>query len=130
MACWIIVVDDDVTNLKMAGQILSKHNMRVTAVKSGKALLEYVEEHGFPELILLDINMPEMDGLTAAREIRATDRPDAKTIPIIALTANAFEDDVQRSLQAGLNAHLTKPVEPERLYEVLRQLIVRRAGKQ
>ena len=55
--------------------------------------------------------------------IRALNRPDAKTIPIIALTANAFDEDVQRSLQAGMNAHLSKPVEPERLYETLRRLI-------
>ena len=67
--------------------------------------------------------MPEMDGLTATKAIRALDRPDAKTIPIIALTANAFDEDVQRSLQAGMSAHLSKPVEPERLYETLAELI-------
>ena len=63
--------------------------------------------------------MPVMDGLEATRTIRALEREDAKKIPIIALTANAFDEDVQRSLQAGLNAHLSKPVEPEELYETL-----------
>ena len=63
--------------------------------------------------------MPEMDGLTATRHIRALDREDAKNIPIIALTANAFDEDVQRSLQSGLNAHLTKPIKPELLFETL-----------
>ena len=67
--------------------------------------------------------MPVMDGLEAASTIRAMDRPDAKTIPIIALTANAFDEDVQRSLQAGMNAHLTKPVEPDHLYQTLEELI-------
>jgi CheY-like chemotaxis protein len=62
----------------------------------------------------MDVRMPEMDGLAAAA-IRALDHPDAKKIPIIALTANAFDEDVQRSLQAGMNAHLSKPVEPEHL---------------
>ncbi len=67
--------------------------------------------------------MPEMDGLEATRAIRAMDRKDAKDIPIIALTANAFDEDVQRSLQAGLNAHLSKPVEPESLFSTLESLI-------
>ena len=67
--------------------------------------------------------MPEMDGLTATTEIRSAGRADSETIPIIALTANAFDEDVQRSLQAGLNAHLSKPVEPENLFETLESLI-------
>ena len=66
-----------------------------------------------PDVILMDIRMPEMDGLQATQTIRAMNREDSKTIPIIALTANAFDEDVQRSLQAGLNAHLTKPVEAQ-----------------
>lgn len=64
-----------------------------------------------------------MDGLEAAAAIRALDRPDAKIIPIIALTANAFDEDVKRSLQAGMNAHLSKPVEPDTLYHTLGELI-------
>ena len=67
--------------------------------------------------------MPEMDGLEATRRIRAMDRADAKTIPIIALTANAFDEDVQRSLQSGMNAHLSKPIKPDLLYETLENLI-------
>ena len=74
---------------------------------------------GYYDAILMDIRMPVMDGLAAARAIRALDRPDAKSIPIIAMTANAFDEDVQQSLQAGMNAHLSKPVEPENLYETL-----------
>ena len=71
----------------------------------------------------MDMRMPEMDGLEATRIIRATDQADAKTIPIIALTANAFDEDVQRSMQAGLNAHLSKPVEPDLLFETLEELL-------
>ncbi|MBQ9719666.1 MAG: response regulator, partial [Oscillospiraceae bacterium] len=71
----------------------------------------------------MDMRMPEMDGLTATTTIRAMNRADAKTIPIIALTANAFDEDVQRSLQAGLNAHLSKPVDPEALFATLETMI-------
>jgi len=66
---------------------------------------------------------PEMDGLEATRNIRASGREDAETIPIIALTANAFDEDVQRSMQAGLNAHLSKPVEPDALFDTLETMI-------
>ena len=71
----------------------------------------------------MDMRMPEMDGLEATKAIRKMDRADAGTIPIIALTANAFDEDVQRSMQAGLNAHLSKPVEPDTLFETLETLI-------
>ena len=71
----------------------------------------------------MDVRMPVMDGLHATAEIRALDRGDARTIPVIAMTANAFDEDVQLSLQAGMTAHLSKPVEPDRLYETLSELI-------
>ncbi len=80
-------------------------------------------EPWYYDAILMDMRMPEMDGLEATRAIRAMDRPDAASVPIIALTANAFDEDVQRSMQAGLNAHLSKPVEPDVLFETLRSLI-------
>ena len=71
----------------------------------------------------MDIRMPEMDGLEATRAIRALDRSDSRKVPIVAMTANAFDEDVQRSLQVGMNAHLSKPVEPEHLYQTLEELI-------
>ena len=67
--------------------------------------------------------MPEMDGLEATRRIREMEREDARSIPMIALTANAFDEDVQRSMQAGLNAHLSKPIDANLLYETLESLI-------
>ena len=93
--------------------------------ENGKIAVEMFENSpvGTYAAILMDVRMPEMDGLEAATAIRAMDRPDAKRIPIIALTANAFDEDVQRSLQAGMNAHLTKPIEPENLYQALGELI-------
>ena len=71
----------------------------------------------------MDVRMPEMDGLEATAAIRALKRADAKRIPIVALTANAFDEDAQRSLQAGMNAHLSKPVEPDQLIRVLGELV-------
>ena len=78
---------------------------------------------GYYDAILMDLRMPEMDGLEATRVIRAMEREDAARVPIVALTANAFDEDVQSSMQAGLNAHLSKPVEPELLFQTLESLI-------
>ena len=99
--------------------------MKVELAQNGRIAVELFESHpeGYYDAILMDMRMPEMDGLTATRTIRAMNRADSKSIPIIALTANAFDEDVQRSMQAGLNAHLSKPVEPEALYETLESLI-------
>ena len=80
-------------------------------------------EAGYYDVILMDMRMPEMNCLEATRRIRAMERDGAKKIPIVALTANAFDEDVQRSMQAGLNAHLSKPVEPEALFQTLESLI-------
>ena len=99
--------------------------MEVELAQNGKIAVELFESHpeGYYDAILMDMRMPEMDGLTATKTIRAMNRADSKSIPIIALTANAFDEDVQRSMQAGLNAHLSKPVEPDALYETLESLI-------
>ncbi|MBP3913574.1 MAG: response regulator, partial [Lachnospiraceae bacterium] len=75
------------------------------------------------DAILMDLRMPVMDGLEAAGKIRALQRPDAGTIPIIALTANAFESDVKASLNAGMNTHLAKPAEADLLFDTLKKLI-------
>ena len=75
------------------------------------------------DAVLMDLRMPVMDGLEAARRIRALERPDAGTVPIIALTANGFENDVRRTMDAGMNAHLLKPVDADLLYTTLRRLI-------
>lgn len=71
----------------------------------------------------MDMRMPVMDGITAARELRKLCRPDAKTIPVVALTANAFEEDVKQCLDAGMNAHLSKPVDINLLIETLSRLL-------
>jgi CheY-like chemotaxis protein len=105
--------------------VLAMREIEVDLAENVSVAGDLFESHvpGYYDAILMDMRMPEMDGLEATRHIRASDHADAKSIPIIALTANAFDEDVQRSLQAGLNAHLSKPVEPELLFETLEKLI-------
>lgn len=78
---------------------------------------------GYYDAILMDIRMPKMDGLEATREIRGLQRADAKTIPIIAMSANAYEEDIQKSYAAGMDAHLSKPIEPEIMYNAISELL-------
>ena len=107
--------------------VLSMREIQVDHAKNGLVAVEMFRDHdeGYYDAVLMDMRMPEMDGLEATRRIRAMNRTDAKEVPIIALTANAFDEDVQRSMQAGLNAHLSKPVEPDVLFETLEQLLHR-----
>ena len=121
----ILMAEDVEINAEITEQILMVRGAEIDHAKNGKIVLEMFEksEEGYYDAILMDVRMPEMDGLEASEAIRALGRKDAKAIPIIAMTANAFDEDVQRSLQVGMNAHLSKPVEPDRLYQTLEELI-------
>ena len=121
----ILLAEDMEVNAEIMSMILQMRQMEVDRAENGKIAVDMFASHpdGYYDAILMDVRMPVMDGLEATRAIRAMDRIDAKTIPVIALTANAFDEDVQRSLQAGLNAHLSKPVEPDNLFETLESLI-------
>ena len=112
-------------NAEILTDLLELEGMSSEWAENGKAAAEMFAESeaGHFDVILMDLRMPVMDGLTAAREIRKLRRADAETIPIVALTANAFEDDVQKCLQAGMNAHLSKPVEMELLKKTLGRLL-------
>jgi len=117
----ILLAEDVAVNAEIMKMVLAQRKMEVELAENGRIAVEKFEGNppGYYDAILMDMRMPEMDGLTATKVIRSLEREDAKSIPIIALTANAFDEDVQRSLQAGLNAHLSKPVQPEALYETL-----------
>ena len=123
----VLIAEDMEINAEILMDILEMEEIEADHAENGRIAVDMfsASDPGAYSAVLMDIRMPEMDGLEAAEAIRALDRPDAKTIPIIALTANAFDEDVQRSLQAGMNAHLTKPVEPEVLYRTLEELIGR-----
>jgi CheY-like chemotaxis protein len=123
--CRVLLAEDMPVNAEIMKMVLSMKKIEVERAENGKIAVEMFKNHdvGYYSAILMDMRMPEMDGLEATRIIRAMEREDAKTIPIIALTANAFYEDVQRSMQAGLNAHLSKPVEPDILFKTLENLI-------
>ncbi len=121
----VLLAEDMVINAEIMLKVLEMKGIQADHAENGKIAVELFENHpeGYYDAILMDMRMPEMDGLAATAKIREMDRADAKKIPIIALTANAFDEDVQRSLQAGLNAHLSKPVEPAVLFETLESMI-------
>lgn len=122
MADWVVVVDDDIMNLKIAGRILSTNNMRVTALKSGQALLDYIKENETPDLILLDINMPGMDGFETLKKLREQEAGQEE-IPVIFLTANDDEDSETRGLSLGAMDFIKKPFVPEVLMLRVRHII-------
>ena len=114
MAKWIMVVDDDMANLQMAGTILSKNNMRVTALKSGQAMLNYITEHGAPDLILLDIMMPEMDGFETLKNLRKLEKSKGiSETPVIFLTADDKTGTESKGFEVGVSDFIRKPFNPE-----------------
>ncbi len=121
----ILLAEDIVINAEIMKQLIEIKEATIDRAENGRIVLDMFARSvpGYYDAILMDVRMPEMDGLEAAAAIRSLNRADAKRIPIIALTANAFDEDVQRSLQVGMNAHLSKPVEPEHLYQTLEELI-------
>lgn len=121
----VLLAEDMAVNADIMVMVLQMREIEADVAENGKIAVDKFAGHepGYYDAILMDMRMPEMDGLEATHVIRGMDREDAKTIPIIALTANAFDEDVQRSLQAGLNAHLSKPVEADALFSTLESLI-------
>ena len=106
----ILVCDDDRNICELLRLYLEKDGYTVSIANDGEeALAKFTAEA--PDLILLDIMMPKLDGIAATKAIRDMERPDAVEIPIIAMTANAFEDDARKCVEAGMNAHLSKPLQ-------------------
>lgn len=113
----LLLAEDNELNAEIAQTLLEDRGVTVDIAKDGREALDMFENHapGTYSVILMDMMMPNMDGLSATRAIRALTREDAKTIPIIAMTANAFEEDAQKCFEAGMNAHLSKPLRIEKL---------------
>lgn len=119
--CNLMVVEDNDLNAEIAQMLLEDNGAVVTVVENGQQALELFESKpaGTFDAVLMDIMMPVMNGLDATRAIRRLERPDAKTIPIIAMTANAFDEDVKKCLEAGMNAHLAKPLDIEKVKQTI-----------
>ena len=116
-----LLVEDNELNREIAEEILKMWGVSVSCAENGQVAVDMfmTSAPGTFDAILMDIQMPVLDGYAAAAAIRASDAPEAQTIPIIAMTANAFHEDVAMALSAGMNDHVSKPIEPEHLYQVL-----------
>ncbi len=121
----VLLAEDMEVNAQIMMEVLKMRDLQVELAVNGREALEMFRGHpeGYYDAVLMDVRMPEMDGLEATAAIRKLDRDDAKKVPFIALTANAFDEDVQRSLQVGMNAHLSKPINPDHLYQTLEEMI-------
>jgi signal transduction histidine kinase/ActR/RegA family two-component response regulator len=121
----VLLAEDNELNAEIAIEILEDEGANVTLAANGKIAVDLFEESpiDYYDVILMDVMMPEMDGLTATRCIRDLDRPDARRVPIVAMTANAFEDDKRAAFDSGMDAHLTKPVDVDVLLETLNELL-------
>lgn len=122
----ILLVEDNELNMEITEYMLTEQGAVVTEAWNGKEAADIYEscESGTFDVILMDIMMPVMNGLEAARCIRASEKEDAQSIPIIALSANAFDDDIAQSLAAGMNMHLAKPLEFQKVIEAIAALVV------
>ena len=120
--CRILLVEDVEINQEIMVELLSVTGVQVEVADNGACALEMFENssEGYYDLIFMDIQMPIMDGYEATKRIRQLPRSDAKSVWIVAMTANAFVEDIRMSREAGMNEHCSKPVDPERLHEIMR----------
>lgn len=123
----VLLVEDNELNLEIAKTILEEQGINVITAENGQLAVNIFHNCsiGMFDAILMDIRMPVMDGLSAAKAIRNLPRADASTVPIIAMTADAYAEDIQKTAAAGMNAHLTKPILQEQLFQTLRSYFVK-----
>lgn len=117
----VLVVEDNLLNLEIVTEVLRERGLIVTAAENGQIAVKLFQDNppGTFDVILMDMHMPIMDGLEATKTIRTMERTDAQTIPILALTANDFEEDIRQTREAGMNDHLTKPFDMEKILEAI-----------
>ncbi len=121
----ILLVEDVELNREIAETILTEAGFHVNSVEDGKQAVNYMESEkgNMIDLILMDVMMPVMDGYEATQKIRQLEDKTKADIPIIAMTANAFEEDAKAAIEAGMNAHMAKPIRIESLYEIIEQYL-------
>lgn len=121
----VLIVEDIPENAEIVADLLELEGAESEHAENGKIGVDMFRKStlGYYDAVLMDLRMPIMDGITATREIRSSDREDAASVPIIALSANAFETDIKKSLDAGMNAHLAKPADADQLYATIKKFI-------
>jgi signal transduction histidine kinase/CheY-like chemotaxis protein len=124
-----LLAEDNALNAEIAVELLEMVHMQVDHAEDGKKAVEMftAAPAGTYDVVLMDLQMPVLDGLEATRQIRASAHPQAKTIPIYAMTANAFNEDVAAALSAGMNGHIAKPIDTKMLYDTLRTALTKKA---
>jgi CheY-like chemotaxis protein len=120
----ILVVEDNIINREIARELLEEEGFIIDEAEDGTIAVEKLEksEKGYYEFVLMDIQMPIMNGYTATRKIRGSDNVNIANIPIIAMTANAFNEDRKNAFEAGMNEHIPKPLDLDKLIEVLNRI--------
>lgn len=124
--CRLLLAEDNEINREIAREMIaSLITVQLDEVADGQAAVDRIaaSPEGYYNLVLMDIQMPRLNGYEATRQIRKLNRRDSKTLPIVAMTANAFEEDVRLAMQAGMNAHFAKPIDMDRLAEILRRFL-------
>lgn len=126
----ILIAEDNPLNLEIVTELMGMVGAEIEAASTGLEAVELftASEIGYYDLILMDVQMPDMDGYEASRTIRAMERDDAATIPILAMTANAFMEDERRSLESGMDGHLSKPLDIHHVYATINEFLNRRRG--
>ena len=121
----LLIVEDNELNWEIASEMLCEFGLETEWAENGLICVEKFQQSapGWYDAILMDLRMPKMSGFEATDAIRKMSRGDARTIPIIAISADAFDDDVQKCLDAGMNAHTAKPLEPDKVLSLLRQYL-------
>ena len=119
----ILIVDDEKDIRKLVGIYLKRQGYQILEAENGKQAIDLVRENSDIDLIIMDIMMPVMNGYEAAKMIRSLDREDAKAIPIIAMTANAFTEDRIKAKEAGMDEHISKPIDMKLLVKIIHELV-------
>jgi len=122
----VLLVEDNTVNQMLARKLMEAKGVQVDVVGDGQQALDRLDERGpfHYQVVLMDLQMPVMDGYTAVQRLRAQSRFEG--LPIVAMTAHAMAEDVERCAALGMNEHLTKPIQPQRLYETLQRFHLRR----
>jgi CheY-like chemotaxis protein len=117
----VLLCEDNDLNAEIVSILLKEHGVEADRAENGEAGAQRfaVSMNGYYDAVLMDIRMPVLDGYGATKKIRALARPDAKAVPIVAMTADAFEEDIRRAKEAGMDDFISKPVDPQKLFHTL-----------